>query len=45
LFLAGKCRITNDSEERIELKEKISKLNKRILQCKRLWEHYAPWDT
>jgi hypothetical protein len=45
LFLAGKCRITNDSEERIELKEKISKLNKRILQCKRLWEQYAPWDT
>ena len=45
LFLIGKYRITNDSEERLELKEKISELNKRILQCKKIWEQYAPWDT
>jgi len=44
-FLIGKYRITNDPEERLELKQKISELNKRILQCKKLWEQYAPWDT
>jgi hypothetical protein len=45
LFLIGKYRITNDSEERLELREKISELNKRILQCKKIWEQYAPRDT
>ena len=45
LFLNGKYRITNDSEERLELREKISELNKRILQCKKIWEQYAPRDT
>jgi len=45
LFLIGKYRITNDPEEKLELKQKISELNKRILQCKKLWEQYAPWDT
>jgi len=45
LFLIGKYRITNDSEERLALKEKISELNKRILQCKKIWEQYAPRDT
>ena len=45
LFLAGRCRITNDSQKRIEIGEKISELNKRILQCKKLWEQHAPRDT
>ena len=45
LFLIGKYRITNDSEERLALREKISELNKRILQCKKIWEQYAPRDT
>jgi hypothetical protein len=45
LFLIGKYRITNDSEERLELREKIGELNKRILQCKKIWEQYAPRDT
>ena len=45
LFLNGKYRITNDSEERLALREKISELNKRILQCKKIWEQYAPRDT
>ena len=45
LFLIGKYRITNDSEKRLELKDKISELNKRILQCKKIWEQYAPRDT
>ena len=45
LFLIGKYRITNDSEERLALREKISEMNKRILQCKKIWEQYAPRDT
>ena len=45
LFLIGKYRITNDSEERLELRKKIGELNKRILQCKKIWEQYAPRDT
>ena len=45
LFLNGKYRITNDSEERLALREKISEMNKRILQCKKIWEQYAPRDT
>jgi len=45
LFLIGKHRITNNSEERLALREKIGELNKRILQCKKIWEQYAPRDT
>ena len=45
LFLSGRCRITNDSEKRLEIKEQISRLNKRIFQCKKIWEQYAPRDT
>jgi hypothetical protein len=44
LFLVGKYRNTNDSEERLELRDKISEMNKRILQCKKIWEQYAPRD-
>ncbi len=36
-----------DSHRRFELKRKIAKLNRRILECKMIWERYAPtenWD-
>ena len=36
-----------DSDRRFELKRKIAKLNRRILECKMIWERYAPsenWD-
>jgi hypothetical protein len=45
LFLAAKYKNTNYSEERSELKEKISEFNRMILQCKKIWEQYAPRDT
>jgi len=45
LFLIGKYRNTKDIEERLRLREKISELNKRILQCKKKWEQFAPRDT
>ena len=34
-----------DSESRPELKRKIAALNRRILKCRKIWEHYAPWDN
>lgn len=35
-------------ERRYFLKQEIAKLNRRILECKRIWERYAPpenWDV
>jgi len=36
-----------DAGYRFELKRKIGELNRRILECKKIWERYAPpekWD-
>jgi hypothetical protein len=36
-----------DNDRKFELKRKIAKLNRRILECKMIWERYAPsenWD-
>jgi hypothetical protein len=38
---------TTDPQTRFKLKRKIAALNGRILECKRIWERYAPpenWD-
>jgi hypothetical protein len=35
-------------DRRYFLKQEIAKLNRRILECKRIWERYAPpenWDV
>ena len=35
-------------ERRAWLKHRISELNRRIMECNRIWERYAPpenWDT
>lgn len=45
LFLVDRYQKTFDEERRFELRDKIAKLNRRILQCQRIWERYAPWDT
>jgi len=42
--LAGRYRLA-DADRRPALKSKISALNRRILQCKKVWERYAPWDV
>ena len=45
LFLVDRYQRTFDEERRLELRRKIAKLNRRILECQRIWEQYAPWDT
>ena len=43
--LTKKYRMTTNPETRLALRTKIGELNKRIFDCKKLWEQYAPWDT
>jgi hypothetical protein len=46
-YLANKYARIDDEEERSSLKSKIAELNRRIMECKRIWERYAPpqnWD-
>ena len=44
-WLTKKYEMTKNPEIRIALRAKIAELNKRIFECKKLWEQYAPWDT
>ena len=32
-------------ERRFTLKARIAEMNRRILDCKKIWERYAPWDS
>jgi hypothetical protein len=32
-------------EQRERLRKKIGELNRRIIECKKIWEQYAPWDV
>jgi hypothetical protein len=34
-----------DMEDRFELKRRIAELSRRILECRKIWEHYAPRDS
>jgi len=34
-----------DEERRFWLRQKIAELNRRILQCQKIWEQYAPWES
>ena len=43
--LTKKYGMTTDRDIRFALRGKISELNKRIFECKRIWEQYAPRDT
>ena len=40
--LASRYQVTADQERRLELKRKIAEQNMRILECKKIWELYAP---
>lgn len=45
--LAKRHELTNNEAAREELKSKIGKLNRTLLECKKVWERYAPpehWD-
>ena len=32
-------------DTRYDLKQKIGEMNRRIIECRKIWEHYAPRDT
>jgi hypothetical protein len=43
--LIERFRMTDDTDRKLELKLKIAELTRRILEAKRIWERYAPWDS
>ena len=45
LAVAQRHHNSRNEDTRILLRHKIVELNKRIQQCKKMWERYAPWDT
>jgi hypothetical protein len=45
LAAAQKYSVSLDEERRDAFRQKVVELNKRILQCKKMWEQCAPWDT
>ena len=45
MALIDQYRWTDDEDRRFSLKGKIGEVNRRILECKNIWEQFAPWDT
>ncbi len=45
LFLVRRYRYAYSDYGRIKLKQNIGEINRRILECKRIWEQFAPWDV
>ena len=43
--LIERCQMTDDPDRKLELKQKIAELTRRIIEAKRIWERYAPWDS
>lgn len=39
-----RCRRETDESRKLELKSKVAKLSGHILECKKIWEQFAPWD-
>jgi len=39
-----RCQMTDDPDRKLELKQKIAEVTRRIMESKRIWERYAPWD-
>ena len=44
MWLVSRYQNTDIEETRFYLKQKIGELNRRILECRKIWEQYAPWD-
>ena len=38
-------RCTTSIEQRSSLKQRMGEINRRIIECKKIWEQYAPWGT
>jgi len=43
-YLIEYCQMTDDPDRRLELKQKIAELTRRILEAEGIWERFAPWD-
>ncbi len=39
-----KYGLTSDEERMFELRRKISKLSRHLLECKAIWQKYSPWE-
>jgi len=44
LPLLTRFRYTASPENRLKIKQRIGEINRRIIECKRIWERHAPWD-
>jgi hypothetical protein len=44
LDLVERYRTTYYEERRVELRYKIARINRHIMECKKIWEQYAPWE-
>jgi len=45
MALIDQYRWTDDEDRRFSLKGKIGEVSRRILECKNIWEQFAPRDT
>lgn len=45
MALVAKCDQSDDFEVKSSLKSKIAEVNRRIQECKMVWERFAPRDT
>ena len=42
--LAERYRRTCDEERRFELRCRIARINRQVLECKRIWEEHSQWE-
>ena len=45
LNLLIRFRYTTSIDQRSAIKKRIGEFNRRIIECKKIWEQYAPWGT
>ena len=45
LDLVARYGNTTDQDKRYSLKQKIGRINRRILECRKIWEQFAPRDA
>lgn len=38
-------KASRSDERKSSLKQKVGEMNRRILECKKIWEQFAPWDA
>jgi hypothetical protein len=44
LEIVERHRKTFDEERKFGMRKKIAKLSQHILECKRIWDKYSPWE-